>query len=69
MIADYGEHWLVKTHAYDGVSELVSALRAAGVKLAMLSNKSEELTRRIVESLFEPGDFVVVIGERSRGCL
>ena len=64
MIADYGEHCLVKTRAYDGVAELVSGLRAAGAKLAVLSNKSDELTRRIVESLFDRGDFDVVMGAR-----
>ena len=62
MIADYAEHCLVKTRRYDGVAELVSGLRAAGVRLAVLSNKSDELTRRIVESLFDPGDFEVVMG-------
>ena len=62
MIADYGEHFLVKTRRYDGVAELVSGLRAASVKLAVFSNKSHDLTRRIVESLFGPGDFDVVMG-------
>ena len=62
MIADYGEHCLVKTRVYDGVTELVSRLRAAGAKLAVFSNKSDELTRRIVESLFHAGDFDLVVG-------
>ena len=62
MIADYGEHCLIKTRVYDGVTKLVSRLRAAGARLAVFSNKSDELTRRIVESLFEPGDFDVVTG-------
>ncbi len=62
MIADYGEHSLVKTHPYDGVAEVVNGLRAAGVKLAVFSNKSDELTRRIVESLFGHGVFDVVVG-------
>jgi phosphoglycolate phosphatase len=62
MIADYGEHCLVKTRRYDDVAELVSGLRAAGAKLAVLSNKSDELTRRIVADLFGPGDFDAVMG-------
>jgi len=62
MIADYGENFLVKTRRYDGAAELVSGLRAAGVKLAVFSNKSHHLTRRIVESLFDPGDFDLVMG-------
>ena len=62
MTADYGEHCLDKTHRYDGVAELVSGLRAAGAKLAVFSNKADELTRRIVTSLFGPADFDVVMG-------
>jgi len=62
MLADYGEHCLVKTRKYDGVAELGDGLRAAGVKLAVLSNKSHELTSRIVESLFGCGYFEVVMG-------
>jgi phosphoglycolate phosphatase len=64
MLADYGEHCLVKTRRYDGVAELVRGLRVAGVKMAVLSNKSDELTRLIVEGLFGRGDFDVVIGAR-----
>ena len=62
MIADYGAHCLVKTRTYDGVAELVSGLRAAGVKLAVCSNKAHELTRRIVDGLFDPADFDAVVG-------
>jgi phosphoglycolate phosphatase len=65
MLADYGEHFLVKTRRYDGAAELVSGLRAAGVKLAVFSNKSHELTRLIVESLFDAGDFDVVVGAQA----
>jgi len=65
MVADYGEHCLVKTRMYDGVVELVSGLRAAGDNLAVFSNKSDELTRRIVESLFGGDDFDVVMGAQS----
>jgi len=62
MLADYGEHCLVKTRRYDGVAELVGGLRAAGAKLAVFSNKSDELTQQIVRSLFRPEDFEVVVG-------
>ena len=65
MIADYGEHALVKTRVYDGVPELVRALRADGIPLAVHSNKSETLTRDIVAALLDPSDFVVVAGARA----
>jgi phosphoglycolate phosphatase len=64
LIADYREHCLDKTRVYDGVAELVGGLRAGGVKLAVLSNKADDLTRRIVGALFEPGAFDVVVGAR-----
>ena len=65
MIADYGAHALVKTHVYDGVPELVRALRAGGVQLAVHSNKSDELTRHVVSALLDPADFVAVNGARA----
>ena len=64
MIADYGEHSLVKTRVYDGVPELVRALRADGVLLAVHSNKADALTRDIVAALLDASDFVVVAGAR-----
>jgi phosphoglycolate phosphatase len=64
MRADYGQHCLVETRLYDGVAELVAALRREGVKLAVLSNKVDELTRRVVEGLFHAGAFDVVAGAR-----
>jgi len=62
MMADYGEHSLVKTHPYDGVPELLSALGTRGVKLAVLSNKADAPTRRIVAALFPAGTFDAVAG-------
>jgi phosphoglycolate phosphatase len=62
MLADYGENCLVRTRLYDGIPEMLSALRAAGVRLAVLSNKADDLTRRIVAALSAPGTFAVVVG-------
>jgi phosphoglycolate phosphatase len=64
MMADYGKHSLVKTHVYDGVPELLRALKAAGLKLALLSNKADEPTQRIAAALFAAGDFDAVAGAR-----
>jgi phosphoglycolate phosphatase len=65
MIADYGEHALIKTHVYEGVPALVRGLRRAGLPLAVFSNKSDELTRRVVEALLDPRDFTAVVGARA----
>jgi phosphoglycolate phosphatase len=64
MIEDYGRNSLIKTRPYAGVPELVRALRAEGVPLAVHSNKSEALTRDIVAALLDPDDFVLVHGAR-----
>ena len=64
MMADYGRHCLVKTRLYDGIAETVARLRAGAVRLAVLSNKPDELTRRIVEGLLQAGDFEEVAGAR-----
>ena len=65
MIEDYGRNSLVKTRAYEGVPELVRALRAGGVLLAIHSNKADAPTQALVAALLDPADFVVVHGARS----
>lgn len=64
MLQDYGAHLLDKTRAFDGVPELVRALRADGVPLAVHSNKADAPTQRIVAALLDPADFVEVAGAR-----
>ena len=65
LLADYGEHCLVKTRLYPGITELLGALKAEGIPLAVFSNKAEDLTRRIVGALTAPGVFVAVVGARA----
>jgi phosphoglycolate phosphatase len=62
MLADYGRNSLVKTHVYDGVPEMLRGLRAAGLPLAVFSNKSDHLTQDLVRALLDPSDFHVVRG-------
>jgi phosphoglycolate phosphatase len=64
MLEDYGAHSLVKTRAYEGVPELLRALRADGVRLAIHSNKADAPTQTIVAALLDPGDFAMVAGAR-----
>jgi phosphoglycolate phosphatase len=64
FMADYGEHCLVDTRLYDGVAALVAALRTDAVALAVLSNKADELTLRIVDALIGSAAFKAVRGAR-----
>ena len=59
----YRAHYLDKTDVYDGMPMLVSELRKKGIKTAVVSNKIQEMTERIVQKLY--GDsFDLVLGKR-----
>lgn len=57
----YGAHKEDKTAPYAGVPEAVAALKAAGVTVAVLSNKADALAGPVVEGYY-PGVFQVVQG-------
>ena len=61
--ADYGENWAVRTRPYDGVPEMLDALTARGVPMAVLSNKPHENTQKCVGTLLRKWRFVSVIGQ------
>ena len=48
----YALHCQDKTRIYDGVEEMLSALKKTGVKLAVLSNKADFATKKLVQSYF-----------------
>ena len=58
----YGAHFLDNSRPYDGILEMLAALRAAGAKTAVLSNKAHEYTVAITEALFG-GLIDITIGE------
>ena len=57
----YSVHYMDKTVRYDGMLEVVQTVRAKGYKTAVLSNKPQEMTRPIIDSLFS-GLFDCVYG-------
>lgn len=61
--ARYAEHCLDMTRAYPGIAELLSALAERGLATAVLSNKPDALTRKVVDGLFPWRPFRVVRGE------
>jgi len=65
MRAEYGQHWRDKTRPYDGIHELLNALTLRGVKLAVLSNKPDEMTKLTVRELLPRWRFDAVRGERA----
>ncbi|MEY8387705.1 HAD family hydrolase [Oscillospiraceae bacterium 38-13] len=58
----YGEHNMDATAPYPGVPELLERLKAAGVQMAVYSNKADSFSREIVEH-YLPGFFQLVRGK------
>lgn len=62
--ADYGAHLRDKTAPYPGIPALLERLKAAGVQLAVFSNKADALARQVVADYFDPSLFDAVRGAR-----
>ena len=52
FMAHYREHYHDKTYAYKGIAELLAALKKNGFKIAVVSNKAQEMAQKVVEKLF-----------------
>lgn len=63
MKAYYGEHSNIKTRPYDGILDLIRALRDKGYKTAVVSNKIDSGVQDLCE-LHYKGLFDVAIGEK-----
>jgi len=59
----YDEHCFDETRIYPGITELVAALSQRQLKLAVLSNKPDEFTNRMIDRYFKPSPFAVVRGQ------
>ena len=62
--ADYAENLLNETRLFPGIPEVLDRLRSARIPVAVLSNKPEEPTRRLVDALCGRWEFRAVFGER-----
>lgn len=67
-LADFKEYYCanidVFTRPYPGMPDLLSELSKAGVKMAVVSNKFQEGTERLVKEFFPDVDFVAILGNR-----
>lgn len=62
--AHYDAHLFDRTVPYPGLPEVVAALAGEGVRLAVLSNKSDGFVKRLVARLLPGVPFAGVYGER-----
>jgi len=60
----YRSHFADKTVAYGGIAELVRALNKQGFKLAIISNKAQEMAVEVVDKVLSGLEFDIVCGKR-----
>jgi len=61
MINEYREVCTIKTKPYAGINTLLDDLVSRDIKLAVFSNKADELTKKIAAEIF-PGHFNTAVG-------
>jgi len=61
MVKGYSENCTIKTKPYDGIVELLNELATRNIKLAVFSNKADELTKKITAEIF-PDYFDASVG-------
>jgi phosphoglycolate phosphatase len=62
--AYYADHLFDQTRTFPGIPAMLTRLAAEDVRLAVLSNKSDTFTKRLVEGLLPGVPFTAVYGER-----
>ena len=62
----YEQHWDKRSKPYGGIVDLLNSLVAAGLPMAVLSNKPESFTRRCIEYFFPSIPFAAVVGHSER---
>jgi len=60
----YDADCLYLTTLYDGIAEMIDSLRKRQVQLAVLSNKPQSMTQKVIDALFAPDTFSAVFGQR-----
>jgi phosphoglycolate phosphatase len=64
LIEDYRDNCLVDSHLYPGINSLLLRLQEMNFKLAVFSNKADDLTQLIVRSLMPEIRFGQIVGAR-----
>jgi HAD superfamily hydrolase (TIGR01549 family) len=65
--ADYTTRGWSNNSLFDGIAELLTDLRAAGIRLAVATSKNEPTARRIIEHFGIDGHFEVIAGASPDG--
>ena len=61
---EYNRNWKTKTRPYNGVSELLDALTAKRIEMAVLTNKAQPVAERCIREYFFGWEFAAILGQR-----
>lgn len=64
MQNEYAKRWNNRTKPYEGIERVIETLGSKDIKLAVLSNKTHEFTRKMISHYFGLEKFQIVIGDR-----
>ena len=62
IFEEYEKHWADSTHPYNGIPELLDALKVRDIEMVVLSNKPHDFTELTVSKLLSNWVFRVVMG-------
>ena len=58
----YDKRWAHATRPYEGIADMLAALKQAGIRCAVCSNKAHDFTVKMVSHFFGDGAFAMVVG-------
>lgn len=61
----YDKDFMYLTRAYDGIIDMLKALKEKGIKTAILSNKDDVTAKKVADVLFEEGLIDLCLGSRA----
>ena len=64
---NYEKDFLYDTDAYDGIRELLKELKKRGLKIAVCTNKPDNVAHFVVETIFGKGTFDIISGVKKGG--
>ena len=68
VLDNYAAHMTDRSRPFEGVPVMLEALRAAGIRTGVVTNKVEHLALRLTDNLGLDGQLDVVLGSDSEGC-
>lgn len=63
LVEVYSKNYMNKSKEYNGIKEMLLELQNENIKIGIFSNKKEEYTLKIAESIFSYIDFTIVLGQ------